>query len=80
MRFVPGEFDSQSQWLNFHKQYTTLHYSYDKDRIPILESYLEAVYDITLKSDEGAQRRFRLLGKPSEMGTTQSYSSRYALN
>ena len=79
VQFVSGEFDSQGQWLNFHKQPTTLHKGYERDGTPILENYLDAVYDVSLKSNDDI-RRFRILGKPPEMGSIQSYSHRYLLS
>ena len=58
---------------NFHKQSVTLHHGYDGEGMPIKESYVEGGYDVTLRNPDGAQKTFRVFGKPPEVGTEQKY-------
>ena len=59
----------------FHKQCVTLIHGYDRVNpgMPIKETYLEGVYDVTLRNPDGTQRKFRVFGKPPEVGSEQKY-------
>ena len=58
---------------NFHKQWVTLSHGYDREGMPIRETYLEGVYDVTLRNPDGTQRTFRVFGKPPEVESKQTY-------
>ena len=70
VNFVSGEGKN-----NFHKQSVTLIHGYDRGKpaMPIKETYLEGVYDVTLRNPDGTQRTFRVFGKPPEVESEQKY-------
>ena len=68
VQLIPGEGKN-----NFHRQFVTEHHGYDEGGMPITESYLEAVYGVALRNKEGEVKTFRMLGKPLEIGSQQTY-------
>lgn len=68
VNFISGEGKN-----NFYKQCITLHLGYDSLGMPIQESYLAGVYDIDLQNTNGELRTFRILGRPPQIGTEQTY-------
>lgn len=73
VQMIPGE-----GRYNYHKQFVTLTHGNDEIGMPIKENYFEAVYDVTLRNQEGVTRKFRILGKPPEMYSQQTYHLRQA--
>ncbi|MBI5065751.1 hypothetical protein HZA97_05940 [Candidatus Woesearchaeota archaeon] len=46
-----------------------LHLGYDKDGMPMTESFIAGVYDVIARNAKGESRQFRFYGRPLEIGS-----------
>ncbi|MBI1973087.1 hypothetical protein HYS50_03710 [Candidatus Woesearchaeota archaeon] len=73
VQLVDGFTDRHGQYNRYSRNKVTEIHGYDKGGMPVVETFTQGMYRVTVVDSQGRIRQFEHFGKPYRVGTQQTF-------